>query len=61
MRRKDIKNKIANDYKILAAVHIYRQDFLKELGSEKALKEYIDKILDAINNNEKRLKRFDNE
>lgn len=61
MRKEDIKNKIANNYKILAAIHIYRNDFLKKLGSEEALNQYIDKVLDSINENEKRLKKLNDE
>ena len=61
MREKDIENKIANNYRVLAAIHLYPESFLASLGSEKALKEYIDKVLDSINANEQELKQLKND
>lgn len=61
MRRKDVKNRILNDYKTLELVNLNRTEFLQKLGSEKALNKFIDDILDDINEHNKILKTIENE
>lgn len=61
MSEKDLENKIKNILKILELIHLYRNDFLNKLGSEKALKIFIDDVLDEINDGKKQLKNLRNE
>ena len=60
MTLKDYENRLENLIQQLKLVHLYRAFFLKSLGSERAIQDFIDQRLDEINEIKSKIEKLKN-